>query len=353
MSKIGPEEKDKHKVDYEAKGAYQLQLKDGSNWNQAEFEHFKSTYVPHSKSYELIMLGFIRHLTIISNRYREHLSEIGIPEGIQATYNIKLQEALKSLWKDPEIYEKQSLEILRAASNSSAMPDIDTSVVSNLFISLEDHKEKHSGDFDFERYVDTSTYREDLIKILDDTLVKAYATDVEINKSDLAKIEIAIKPQLKKILESKVKQIPLINKELVDRAGLEALLLDFMKTFIGKWFSDELVTEVKQDLTETAKSKVKELNKDTLPRIPKAILDQIYEQISSSEVLELRKAQSESRYFINEAHLIDFYIDSKVFSTYPKYSMFITALETHHDAKVIIGPKNQRFITFPQDHDED
>lgn len=76
---------------------FQNSLQDGDVWTQEKFDLF--TDIPASPSNDEAMIGFIRHITMLTHEQKDYLSnQVSIPVGIQQKCQLDLEEALSSLW---------------------------------------------------------------------------------------------------------------------------------------------------------------------------------------------------------------------------------------------------------------
>ena len=344
------ENNNKKRAAYEAICAYQLSLEDSQNWNEDEFNQFKANYQPHNKSHEQVMLGFIRHITLIKNKQRDLLSnELRIPEGIQSKWVIALQRALKDFWQNPEISSTRSLEILRSNKNRSQMPSLDTSVVRKIVELMQEKKAEEELSLVEEEPtgIDFSLYESVLIEYLNDVITQAFETEIKTSEADDAVIKEGIDNKLQSTLDSLTTSLPLTKKVLVDPEHLKSEVAQITSDFIKNWFSTDLVRGIRNDLMVTALSKVEEGASSIPNKIPDSVVEQIYEIISKNEVLEINGDDDITRYFIEETDLFDYYVSANLSSTYPKFAAFRNALFIQNDAKVILGANNARYYSFP------
>lgn len=335
---------------YEALASFQLDLKDSQNWNENEFEYFSKNYRPHDKSHDLIMLGFIRHLTLIRDEERNYLSDnLRIPEGIQSNWSTKLQQTLNEFWQDPEISSTKSLEIVRANRNRSKMPSVETGIINKIVDKLKQAKENAVDKKIQVADIDVSLFEVAIVDFVNEVLQKSLSTEISVNSDDVEKIDGALSNSVSEVIERHTTQVPIINRTLIDKDAAIADIKKHVVEFIKQWFSNEMVLEIKSDLINTAKSKLEEMDTMVPPEIPKSIQEQISALVEEKEVLEIDNDQTYSRYFVNEIDVIDYYVSAKLNSSYSSYSDFLNALMIHQDAKIILGPSDERYVSFPME----
>lgn len=339
---------------YEALASFQLELKKDVAWNENEFQYFLKEYRPHDKSNDLVMLGFIRHLTLIKDKERDYLRQtLRVPEGTQSNWTIKLQKALELVWRDTEINSVKSAEVIRGNRNRNKMPSVETGVINKIVENLKKAKEVSDAKDAGKIAVDLSEYELVISEYMDALLSSSLDTEIIASEEDMAKVDSLLNESISKSIATHSIEIPFINKTVINKDTIVNDIRKDAAKIIEGWFNEGFVGEIRKELLKTAKSKLKEVEKSVRPNLPKAVEEQLVNLVSEKEVLELGREQARSRYFVSETDVIDYYVSANMLSYYPSYRDFLSALKNHLSAKIILGVDEERYVSLPMKGSDD
>jgi len=114
--------------------SFQQSLKESENWNEQRFKLYE--YSPVKATNDMVMLGFIRHNTIVTEQQKEYLAnKVGIPVGIQQKWELKLENHLRDFWqqaKSSSKVETQS-EIINEKDEMPIFPMTIGDLLKNLY----------------------------------------------------------------------------------------------------------------------------------------------------------------------------------------------------------------------------